>query len=68
MWVEWRLVPRSDRVCVTIDHELSYPVPLLGPLFAHFIVGDLFVHNIAGKTLRCLKVRVEAEEAEQNSR
>lgn len=67
MWVEWRLEPEEDRVKVTIDHALDYSVPLLGPLFAHYIVGHLFVHNIAGKTLHCLKTTVEAEFAHTNS-
>ncbi len=61
MWVEWRLEDREDRVVVTIAHELTYPIPLIGPLFAQYIVGKLFVENIAGKTLRCFKSRVEAE-------
>ena len=61
MWVEWRLEARGDRVLVAIEHRLSYPVPLLGPLFARYIVGKLFVENIAGKTLRCIKAIVEAE-------
>ena len=61
MWVEWRLEKRKDRVHVSIDHELNYPVPLLGPLFARYVVGKLFVENIAGKTLRCIKARVETE-------
>jgi ribosome-associated toxin RatA of RatAB toxin-antitoxin module len=61
MWVEWRLENRMDRIRVTIDHELDYPVPLLGPLFARYIVGGLFVANIAGKTLRCIKAMVETE-------
>ncbi len=59
MSVEWRLVPEGDAVRVTISHTLTYPVPLLGPLFAEWIVGRLFVHNIAGKTLRCIKAMVE---------
>ena len=63
MWVEWRLEKHANGVHVTIDHELSYPVPLLGPLFARHIVGKLFVQNIASKTLRCIKVKVEAEYA-----
>ena len=62
MWVEWRLEHRGNSVRVTIDHELTYPIPLLGPLFARYIVGGLFVHNIANKTLRCIKAKVEAEE------
>jgi ribosome-associated toxin RatA of RatAB toxin-antitoxin module len=62
MWVEWRLERRGDRVLVTIDHELSYPVPVLGSLFARYIVGNLFIHNIAGKTLGCIKRKVESEQ------
>lgn len=61
MWVEWRLEPRPNSVHVTIYHELRYPVPLLGPFFAKYIVGKLFVENIAGKTLRCIKAKVESE-------
>jgi ribosome-associated toxin RatA of RatAB toxin-antitoxin module len=61
MWVEWRLEQRAKSVHVTIDHELTYPVPVLGPLFARYIVGGLFVRNIANKTLRCIKAKVEAE-------
>ena len=61
MWVEWKLEKRPASVRVTISHELSYPVPLLGPLFAKYIVGKLFVENIAGKTLRCIKNKVEQE-------
>jgi len=63
MWVEWRLERRGDHVRVTIDHELSYPIPVLGPLFAQYIVGNLFIHNIAGKTLECIKLKVESEQA-----
>jgi ribosome-associated toxin RatA of RatAB toxin-antitoxin module len=61
MWVEWRIEPRDDHVHVTIDHALSYPVPLLGPLFAEFVVGRIFIHHIAGRTLRCFKEKVEQE-------
>jgi ribosome-associated toxin RatA of RatAB toxin-antitoxin module len=61
MWVEWRLERGGDHVRVTLSHELTYPVPVLGPLFAQVIVGNLFVQNIAGKTLRCIKAKVETE-------
>jgi hypothetical protein len=60
MWVEWRLENRADRVHVMIEHELAYHVPLIGPLFARYIVGGMFVDNIANKTLRCLKAIVES--------
>lgn len=59
MWVEWRLEPLAGRVAVTISHDLAYPVPVFGQLFARYIVGGLFVENIAGKTLRCFKALVE---------
>ena len=62
MWVEWTLEAKPDRVCVAISHELSYPVPILGGLFAKYVVGRLFVENIAGKTLRCIKDMVESED------
>lgn len=61
MDVEWRIEPLPDGVHVTIRHELNYSVPVLGPLFAKYVVGRLFVHNIAGKTLQCIKAKVEAE-------
>jgi aromatase len=63
MWVEWRLEARGDPVHVEIIHDLTYPIPVLGPLFAHYIVGNLFVSHIANKTLRCIKAKVEAEAA-----
>ena len=61
MDVEWRIEPEVHGVHVSISHELTYDIPLVGPLFARYIVGGLFVHNIAGKTLRCIKKIVEAE-------
>lgn len=63
MAVEWTLVPEGDAVRVTISHELRYPVPFVGAWFADWIVGRLFVSNIAGKTLSCIKAMVEAERA-----
>ena len=61
MWVEWKIEPISIGAHVSILHELDYPVPVLGSLFANHIVGKLFVENIANKTLRCFKAKVEAE-------
>jgi aromatase len=72
MDVEWRIVPGPDGIRVTIWHALSYPVPPAGHLtadilsslmgcFAEHVVGRLFVHNIAGKTLKCIQTLVEAE-------
>jgi ribosome-associated toxin RatA of RatAB toxin-antitoxin module len=65
MEVEWRLEKCDDHVHVTIEHELAYPTIVLlrrpADWFAEVIVGRMFVHNIAGKTLRCMKSLVEAE-------
>lgn len=61
MWVEWHIEPLEGMVRVRIDHDLDYPVPVLGALFARYIVCGLFVENIAGKTLRCIKALIEAE-------
>jgi len=33
----------------TIEHELTYPVAYLAPLFARYMSGGYFVHNIAAK-------------------
>lgn len=61
MWVEWRLEKRKNSVFVTIEHRLKYPIPVLGNLFSKYIVGRLFVENIASKTLSCFKNRIEAK-------
>jgi len=44
---------------VTILHDLQFRVPALAPLISP-IIGDFFVHNVANKTLRCMKAYVEA--------
>ena len=61
MDVEWRIKPEPDGVHVSISHELTYKVPIVGPLFARYVVGQYFVHHIAGRTLRCIKNIVEME-------
>jgi len=61
MDVEWTLVRRGDEVDVTIKHDFSSDIPLVGPIYDGFIVGKLFVHNIAGKTLGRIKEIVESE-------
>ena len=56
MTVEWTITPAPGGMLVRIAHDFEPPWPRpLGPLVARYIVGDLFVHNIAGKTLRQIK-------------
>ncbi len=63
MDVEWIIEPGATGVDVRIVHDFDPPwPPLIGPLVARYIVGDLFVHNIANKTLRRIKALAEAEQ------
>lgn len=61
MRVEWRITETASGCHVAISHDLAYPVPILGPLFAKYIIGGIFVTFIADRTLRRLKWKVEGE-------
>jgi hypothetical protein len=62
MYVEWRLTAQSDgSVRVVIAHDLRYPLPFLTEWFARYIVGNLFIHHVAGKTLARVKEISEQE-------
>lgn len=64
MWVVWSLEPdpwgRGTRV--TIAHDLVYPFGFLNGWFARDLVGQNFVHAIAGRTLATIQAMVEQEE------
>lgn len=59
MRVVWTFQETSDGVLVKISHDLRFRVNLLAPV-ADKIIGDFFIHNIAGKTLCAMKAYVEA--------
>ena len=59
MKVIWTFDETLDGVLVKIAHDLDFRVKVLAPL-ADKIIGDFFIHNIANKTLRCMKAYVEA--------
>lgn len=62
MAVEWSIEPEPGGVRARIVHVFDPPWPRpLGPLVARYVVGDLFVHDIAAKTLRHIKAVAEAE-------
>ena len=63
MWVVWSLEddPWGRGVKVTISHDLTYPFAFLNGWFARDMVGDQFVHAIAGRTLETIKATVEKE-------
>lgn len=62
MEVEWRFQPAPEGVLVEIRHDLKLNWPLVGGLVADRIIGPLFVSNIAGKTLRQIKLLAETEQ------
>jgi ribosome-associated toxin RatA of RatAB toxin-antitoxin module len=59
MHVVWTFEETPSGVVVTIAHELQFRVKFLAAL-ADKIIGDFFIHNIANKTLRCMKSYLEA--------
>src|SRR4029078_5537618 len=46
-------------VQVEILHDLRFRIRALAPI-VDMVIGDFFIHNIANKTLRCMKAYVEA--------
>lgn len=61
MNVEWSMAEQADGTHVRIWHEFRSGLPLVGDVFAREIVGKLFVHAVAGRTLRRIKELAEAE-------
>jgi len=60
MRVVWTFNETPDGVRVEILHDLTFRIPVLGPIMEP-IIGDFFIGNIANKTLRCMKQYVEAQ-------
>lgn len=58
MNVVWTMNETPAGVLVEIRHDLNFRVPALSPI-AHPIIGDFFIHHIAGKTLRHFKQHLE---------
>jgi ribosome-associated toxin RatA of RatAB toxin-antitoxin module len=63
MDVEWRLREEREHVHVTIHHDLTLEVPLVRTALGRWVVGEVFVSAVAGRTLRELKKTVEAGSA-----
>jgi hypothetical protein len=59
MEVTWFLEADGPLVHVCIVHDLTLHWPLVGGFVAHYIIGKLFVHTIANKTLRTIKQHIE---------
>ena len=59
MRVVWTFSDTPDGVLVVISHDLQFRIRALAPI-VDLVIGDFFIHNIANKTLRCMKAYLEA--------
>jgi ribosome-associated toxin RatA of RatAB toxin-antitoxin module len=59
MHVVWTFSETPAGVQVAISHDLRFRIRALAPI-VDLVIGDFFIHNIANKTLRCMKAYVEA--------
>ncbi len=60
MDVEWRLAENAGNVDITIVHEWAGPQwPLIGKLAAELVIGPVFIHAIASRTLAGVKEHTE---------
>jgi ribosome-associated toxin RatA of RatAB toxin-antitoxin module len=59
MQVTWFLEAAPPVVHVSIVHDLTLHWPLIGSFMANYIIGKVFVHNIATKTLWTIKEYIE---------
>jgi coenzyme Q-binding protein COQ10 len=60
MDVTWRLEPVDGGTDVTIVHDWSGPKwPLIGPRAAAWVIGPVFIHGIASRTLAGIARHVE---------
>jgi ribosome-associated toxin RatA of RatAB toxin-antitoxin module len=62
MRVVWSFKETPVGVLVEIVHDLKFRNRILGPLVEP-IIGRLFIHHVASRTLSCLKMHVERSAA-----
>lgn len=61
MDVVWRVVPEGEGTHVTIIHEWDGPPwPLIRWIAANWVIGPVFVHGIASRTLAGIRRSLEA--------
>ncbi len=61
MDVVWRFVPNNGGTDVSIVHEWAGPAwPLISRPAAELVIGPVFIHGIASRTLAGIKRHVEA--------
>ncbi|MBA3673201.1 MAG: hypothetical protein H0W68_14415 [Gemmatimonadaceae bacterium] len=60
MEVEWSFEPRGDATWVRVLHLWNGPpVPAIGSVVAELVIGPVFVHGIASRTLAGLALHAE---------
>jgi ribosome-associated toxin RatA of RatAB toxin-antitoxin module len=59
MRVVWTFEETPTGVLAKISHDLRFRIAVVAPI-VDLLIGDFFIHNIANKTLRCMKAYVEA--------
>ena len=59
MRVVWSFNETPAGILVEIMHELRFRIRALAPV-AERIIGNFFIHHIAGKTLACMKTHLES--------
>jgi uncharacterized membrane protein len=63
MDVVWRMEPHGDATEVSIVHQWHGPRwPLVGSAAASWVIGPVFIHGIASRTLAGIKRHVERNE------
>src|SRR5579884_3756847 len=61
MDVLWQIEPGPEGTRVTVTHQWAGPGwPLVGPLAARLVIGPVFVHGIAARTLAGIRRAAEA--------
>lgn len=68
MDVEWKIVDQGARTHVTIVHAWHGPRwPLIGGLAADWVIGPVFIHGIASRTLAGIRRHVERAHGPQGA-
>ncbi len=60
MHVVWTFKETPNGVLVEILHDLQFRIRPLAPI-ADQIIGRFFIHNVANKTLHCMKAYLESQ-------
>src|ERR1041385_5107423 len=64
MVVVWTFTGTPDGVLVRIDHDLKPRWPIVGKFIADRIIGGVFIHHVASKTLEAFKQHLDSDASE----